>query len=139
VAVVVKVRRVLAAVVLVLAVVALAVPSAAAQTATFRFGVTELRRGSDPATAEASGTFRCGPLTDNRGVVDLTVRQGSTTGYGYVYLDGACDGTTHTWTATVTSYNGTYRRGRAAVTASGYAEGTEGLQTTRFSASRRIR
>ena len=68
-----------------------------------------------------SGRYVCGPFSpDSDGVVDLTVVQGGTTGYGYLYLT-ACDGTAKTWSAPVDSVGGQYVRGRAQVSGSGYA------------------
>jgi hypothetical protein len=68
-----------------------------------------------------TGKYVCGPFSpDSDGVIDLTVRQSGTTGYGYIYLT-VCDGSTQTWSAPVDSVNGQFVRGRAQVQGGGYA------------------
>jgi hypothetical protein len=83
----------------------------------------------------ASGEYICGPLSpDSDGVVDLTVEQASTTGYGYLFLT-ACDGSRQTWSAPVDSVGGPFSGGRAEASGSGYAcdRGTgAGCLTTSF-------
>jgi hypothetical protein len=68
-----------------------------------------------------SGRYVCGPFSpDSDGVVDLTVVQQGTTGYGYLYLT-VCDGNAQDWSAPVDSVGGQYARGRAQASGSGYA------------------
>jgi hypothetical protein len=67
-----------------------------------------------------TGRYTCGPFAAGAdGVVDLTARQGSTTGYGYLYPT-ACDGSPQPWSAPVDSVGGQFVRGRAQVSGSGY-------------------
>jgi hypothetical protein len=68
-----------------------------------------------------TGQYVCGPFSpDSDGVVDLTVRQGTTTGYGYLY-PAVCDGSAQTWSAPVDSVGAPFVGGRAQVSGSGYA------------------
>ncbi|HEU5474652.1 MAG TPA: hypothetical protein VFV67_28730 [Actinophytocola sp.] len=68
-----------------------------------------------------SGRYVCGPFAPGSdGVVDLTVVQAGTTGYGYLFVT-VCDGSAQNWSAPVDSVGGPFVRGRAEVTGSGYA------------------
>jgi hypothetical protein len=66
-----------------------------------------------------TGTYVCGPFAEGDGVVDLTVTQGDTTGYGYVY-PSACDGTARPWSAVVDSVSTPFVPGRVRVVGGGY-------------------
>jgi hypothetical protein len=69
----------------------------------------------------ATGEYICGPFSpDSDGVIDLTVQQPSTTGYGYVFLT-VCDGSRQSWSAPVDSVGGPFANGRAQASGSGYA------------------
>jgi hypothetical protein len=127
-------RRVVLAVI-VAATLAVA-PTAWALPETFDFTVDGGRLAADRHTVVVSGTYTCGPFdTTGAGVVDLTVQQGRTTGFGYVPIL-TCDGSAQTYQAEVVSNSDRrFTRGTARATASGYVEGTVGglgfLQTTR--------
>jgi hypothetical protein len=123
------------------AVVALA-PAAWAQDGTFDFTIDAGRLAADRHTVVVSGTYTCGPFDETgAGVVDLTVRQGRTTGFGYVPIL-TCDGTAQAYQEEVVSNSDRqFKRGAASAGASGYVEGVRGgepfLQTT-FVDGRRI-
>ena len=69
----------------------------------------------------ATGEYLCGPLSPSSdGVVDLTIEQLGTTGYGYLFLT-VCDGSRQTWSAPVDSVGGPFANGRAQASVSGYA------------------
>jgi hypothetical protein len=103
------------------AAVVLGVGQPAVAEPTLQVSVTGAQLTSGGLQVVLSGRYVCGPFSpDSDGVVDLTVRQGSTTGYGYLYLT-ACDGNAQTWSAPADSVGGQYVRGRAQVTGSGYA------------------
>ncbi|HEX3211759.1 MAG TPA: hypothetical protein VH016_04280, partial [Actinomycetota bacterium] len=114
-------------------------PAAWAQDETFGFTIDAARLAADRHTVVVSGSYTCGPFDLNvvggGGTVDLTVRQGRVTGFGYVPIE-VCDGTARDWQEEVTTFGGpTFMRGAARATASGYVEGVRGgqgvLQTTR--------
>jgi hypothetical protein len=111
-------------------------PAAWALDDTFGFTVDTARLAADRHTVVVGGTYTCGPFdTTTGGVVDLTVRQGRTTGFGYVSIL-TCDGTAQPYQAEVVSNSDRrFKRGAARVTASGYAQGVVGgesfTQTTR--------
>ena len=113
-----------------------AAPAAWALDQTFGFTVDTARLAADRHTMVVSGTYTCGPFdTTDRGVVDLTVQQGRTTGFGYVPIL-TCDGNAHTYQAEVVSNSDRqFKPGAATATASGYVEGVVGgqpfVQTTR--------
>jgi hypothetical protein len=108
-------------------------PAAWAVDETFDFTVDAARLAADGHTIVVSGTYTCGPFDTTGGVVDLTVRQGRTTGFGYAPIL-KCDGSAQTYeTDVVSNSNRQFKRGAAWVTASGYVQGTAGgLQTTRI-------
>jgi Family of unknown function (DUF6299) len=112
-----------------------AAPAAWAVEATFGFTVDAARLAADRHTVVVSGTYTCGRFdTTGAGFVDLTVRQGLTTGFGDVPIL-TCDGTAKAYQAEVVSNSDRrFKRGAASVTASGYVEGMVGderfLQTT---------
>ena len=81
------------------------------------------------------GTYSCGPFpggVPERGVIDLTVRQESpseqVTGFGFVEPT-VCDGTSQRFTAEVTAVLGSFQRGLATWSASGFVESADGTQT----------
>jgi hypothetical protein len=118
-----------------------AAPTAWALDETFGFTVDAARLAADRHTVVVSGTYTCGPFdTTGAGVVDLTVRQGRTTGFGYVPVL-TCDGSAKGYRAEVVSNSDRrFMRGAASATASGYVEGTVGgesfRQTTRVDSQR---
>jgi hypothetical protein len=68
-----------------------------------------------------TGRYVCGPFSpDSDGVVDLTLVQVNTTGYGYLYPT-VCDGTAQSWSAPIDSVGAPFARGRAQASGSGYA------------------
>ena len=81
--------------------------------------VTGAQLASGGQQVVVSGQYVCGPFSSADGVVDLTLVQAATTGYGYLY-PAVCDGTAQTWSAPVDSVGGPFVRGRAQVTGSGY-------------------
>ena len=125
-------RTVLA--VLVAATLAVA-PAAWAVDTTLGFTIDAARLAADRHTVVVSGTYTCGPFdTTGPGFVDLTVRQGRTTGFGSVPIL-TCDGDAQTYQAEVVSNSDRrFTRGAARASASGYVEGMVGevsfLQTT---------
>lgn len=101
------------------AVVGLAQPAMA--EATVQVSVTGARLVTGGSQVMLSGRYVCGPFSpDSDGVVDLTVVQQDTTGYGYLFMT-VCDGSTQSWTAPVDSVGGPFARGRAQASGSGYA------------------
>jgi hypothetical protein len=90
---------------------------------------------ADPATVVLVGEYTCGPFpggVPDRGVIDLGVDQsvnGATRrGIGYL-TPTVCDGTPQWYAAGVSTVDGTaFRRARATWSASGYVEGSGGLQ-----------
>jgi hypothetical protein len=127
-------RRVVLAVIV--AATLAAAPAAWALDVTFGFTVDAGRLAADRRIVVVSGTYTCGPFdTTGAGVVDLTVQQGRTTGFGYVPIL-TCDGTAQAYEAEVASNSDRrFERGAARATASGYVEGVAGgepfRQTTR--------
>ena len=110
-------------------------PAAWAQDETFGFTIDAARLAADRHTVVVSGSYTCGPFDTTGGVVDLTVVQGRTTGFGSVPIL-ICDGSAQTYQAEVVSNSDRrFKRGAARATASGYVEGVRGeersLQTTR--------
>jgi hypothetical protein len=102
----------------VLAVLAAAIavtPAVWAQDETFAFTVDAVRLAADRHTVVVSGTYTCGPMDLNvvggGGTVDLTVRQGQVTGFGFVPIQ-VCDGTAQPYQAEVTTF-GTVSSSRA--------------------------
>ena len=81
--------------------------------------VSGARLAAGGAQVVVSGTYVCGPFAEGDGVVDLTVTQGDTTGYGYVYPT-ACDGAQQPWSAVVDSVGTPFVAGRARVAGGGY-------------------
>ncbi|HSO53865.1 MAG TPA: hypothetical protein VL330_14180 [Actinomycetes bacterium] len=110
-------------------------PAAWAQVETFGFTIDAARLATDRHTLVVSGTYTCGPLDLNvvagGGTVDLTVRQGRVTGFGYVPIE-VCDGTAQDWREEVTTFGGpTFKRGAARASASGDVRGErDGLPVT---------
>lgn len=104
---------------------------ASAQAATFPFSVDRIWLAGGERVAVV-GTYSCGPFAANVGTVDLTVRQGGRTGYGYATID-VCDGRSRQYEAEVTSVDGQpFTAGPATVAASGYVCALSGspCQTT---------
>ena len=102
-------------------------PAAWAQGETFGFTIDAARLAADRHTVVVSGSYTCGPLDLNvvagGGTVDLTVRQGRVTGFGYVPIE-VCDGTAQDWQEEVTTFGGPiFKRGAARASASGYVQG----------------
>ena len=103
---------------------------------TFGFTIDAARLAADRHTVVVSGSYTCGPFdTTGAGVVDLTVVQGRTTGFGYVPIL-LCDGSAQAYQAEVVSNSDRrFKRGAARATASGYVEELRGdqgiLHTTR--------
>ena len=122
-------------VMLLLALVALMVPVevTSAQTGlTFEAQRAEL--AADPTVVVLRGFYSCGPFAGGvpeRGVIDPTVRQArpdeQVTGFGF-FVPAVCDGTLQRFAASVTAVSGSFRRGRATWSASGFVEGTTGSQ-----------
>ena len=81
--------------------------------------VSKARLAAGGAQVVLSGEYVCGPFAEGDGVVDLTVTQGGTTGYGYVY-PSACDGAAQPWSAVVDSVNTPFTAGRVRVIGGGY-------------------
>lgn len=90
-------------------------PAAAAPTLQVTVTGAQLVTGQVVLT----GQYVCGPFSSADGVVDLTLRQAETTGYGYLY-PSTCDGAPQTWSAPVDSVGGPFVRGRAQASGSGY-------------------
>jgi hypothetical protein len=120
-------RRVILAV-LVVATVAVS-PAAWAQDETFEFTVGAARLATDRHTVLVSGTYTCGPMdldvVGGGGTVDLTVRQGQVTRFGFVPIE-VCDGAAQPYQAEVTTF-GTrqFKRGAARASASGIVHGEQ--------------
>lgn len=88
---------------------------------TLQVSVTGARLAAGGTQVVLSGRYVCGPFAPGSdGVVDLTVVQEGTTGYGYLYLT-VCDGSTQNWSAPVDSVGGLFVRGRGQASGSGYA------------------
>ena len=81
--------------------------------------VSEARLAAGGSQVVVSGEYVCGPFAEGDGVVDLTVTQRGTTGYGYVY-PSACDGSAQRWSAVVDSVNTPFVAGRVRVVGGGY-------------------
>jgi uncharacterized protein DUF6299 len=78
----------------------------------------------DPKSGNAtvSGTVTCTGVADFTGISgDLTQTVGRFTISGFFFSSFACDGTTQSWTATVTSSNGRFGGGQATVRATAFA------------------
>jgi hypothetical protein len=86
---------------------------------TLQLSANSARLVAGGAQIVVSGRYVCGPFAEADGVVDLTVVQGDTTGYGYVY-PSVCDGTPQAWSAPVDSVGAPFVPGRAQVTGGGY-------------------
>ena len=116
-----------------LVVLVLPVGSAGVQTG-LTFETRHANLAADPIAVVLRGTYSCGPFpggVPDRGVIDLTVRQAGTseqvTGFGFVEPT-VCDGTSQRFTAEVTAVSGSFRRGLATWSASGFVEGANGTQ-----------
>jgi hypothetical protein len=102
-------------------------PAAWAQDEPFEFTVDAATLAADRHTIVVSGTYTCGPMdldvVGGGGTVDLTVRQGRVTGFGFVPILH-CDGSVQTYQAEVTTF-GTpqFQRGAARASASGIVHG----------------
>jgi hypothetical protein len=122
---------------LVLAGAALLVPAAPASAVAGGLTVT-----ARTALLEAGGTsvilvgqYTCGPLdggVPDRGVIDMGVRQTvggvQVTGIGYL-TPTVCDGQPQWYAVELTAVTGTFQLGPARWSASGYVEGSTGLQS----------
>lgn len=116
-----------------LVVFVLPVGRAGAQTG-LTFETKHANLAADPIAVVLRGTYSCGPFpggVPDRGVIDLGVSQAGpseqVTGIGY-FEPTVCDGTSQRFTAEVTAVSGSFRRGLATWSASGYVEGTNGTQ-----------
>jgi hypothetical protein len=129
-------RRIATTLVLSLSLVLALAPSATAATDA---GLTVRARwallSDDPATVVLVGAYTCGPFpggVPDRGVIDLAVDQrvAGATRHGIGYLTPTvCDGTPQWFAAGVSTVDGTaFRRANATWGASGYVEGSGGLQ-----------
>lgn len=93
---------------------------AAAQTTTFPFSIDRVWLAGG-AKVVVVGTYSCGPFASNGHTVDLTVRQGGRTGYGYT-TTAVCDGRSQQYEAVVESVDSQpFGVGPATVAASGLA------------------
>ena len=98
-----------------------------ARDESFELTVDAARLAADRHTIVVSGTYTCGPMeldvVAGGGTVDLTVRQGRVTGFGYVPIL-RCDDTVQTYRTEVTTF-GTrqFKRGAARASASGIVHG----------------
>ena len=104
-------------------------PAAWAQDESFEFTVDAARLAADRHTVLVSGTYTCGPLDLNvvggGGTIDLTVRQGRVSGFGFVPIQ-VCDGATQHYQADVTTFGGRpFKRGNATASASGIVHGED--------------
>jgi hypothetical protein len=86
-------------------------------------------------TVTLAGRYTCGPFeggVPGSGVVDLTLSQAVagvvTTAFGFL-TPTVCDGRSQRYAVDLTAVNGTFQHGRARWSASGYVEGSTGLQT----------
>lgn len=114
-------RGLLRLVVVVAGVLAVVVGGGGSATAepTLQVSVDKARLAAGGMQVVLSGEYVCGPFAEGDGVVDLTVTQGGTTGYGYVY-PSACDGAAQPWSAVVDSVNTPFVAGRVRVVGGGY-------------------
>jgi hypothetical protein len=82
---------------------------------------------SQSGSATISGTVTCTGVADFAGLNgSLTQTVGRFTISGFFFSSFTCDGTTQTWTATVTSSNGRFGGGQATVQASAFACNSSG-------------
>jgi hypothetical protein len=112
-------------------------PASPASAVADGFTVTA-RAGSLQAggtTVTLAGRYTCGPFAGgvpDRGVVDLTLTQTVdgmvTTAFGFL-TPTVCDGRPQRYAVNLTAVNGTFQPGRALWSASGYVEGSTGLQS----------
>lgn len=92
---------------------------AAVAEPTLQVSVSKARLAAGGTQVVLTGEYVCGPFAEGDGVVDLTVTQGATTGYGYAY-PSVCDGAAQPWSAVVESVNTPFVAGRARVVGGGY-------------------
>ena len=122
-------------VMLLLALVALTFPLEAASAQTgLTFEAQRAELAADPTVVVLRGTYSCGPFpggVPERGVIDLTVRQArpdrQVTGFGF-FEPTVCNGRLQRFAASVTAVSGSFGRGPATWSASGFVEGTTGTQ-----------
>jgi hypothetical protein len=128
-------RRVL----LSLALVATAILGSASPASAITSGLNVAAQGAfvqeDRAAVVLIGWYTCGPFANgvpDRGVVDLTIRQTArdveTTAFGFL-TPTVCDGRGQRFAIDITAVDGTFKRGPARWSASGYVEGSTGIQT----------
>jgi hypothetical protein len=86
---------------------------------TLQVSVSKARLTAGGAQVVLTGEYACGPFAEGDGVVDLTVTQGGTTGYGYVH-PSACDGAAQPWSAVVDAVSTPFVAGRVQVVGGGY-------------------
>ena len=118
-----------------LALVAVMLPVEATGARTgLTFEAKRAELAADRTVVVLRGTYSCGPFpggVPERGVIDLTVRQTrpdrQTTGFGF-FEPAICNGTVQRFAASVTAVSGSFRRGPASWSASGYVEGVTGSQ-----------
>ena len=86
-------------------------------------------------TVTLAGRYTCGPFAGgvpDRGVVDVTLSQTvggvETIAFGFL-TPTVCDGRPQRYAVDLTAVNGTFQHGRARWSASGYVEGSTGLQS----------
>jgi hypothetical protein len=114
---------------MILAAILVSATAASAQDGTLPFTIDTARLAADRHTVVVSGIYTCPPLDLNvpggGGTIDLTVRQGRVTGFGFVPIQ-VCDGSTQAWEADVTTF-GTrqFKRGTASASASGDVNGAD--------------
>jgi hypothetical protein len=122
-------------VVLVLVLVALMFPVEATSAQTgLTFEAQRAELAADGTVVVLRGTYSCGPFpggVPERGVIDLTVRQArpdeEVTGFGF-FEPTVCNGKLRRFAASVTAVSGSFQRGPATWSASGFVEGTTGSQ-----------
>jgi hypothetical protein len=122
-------------VMLFLALVALLFPVEATRAQTgLTFEAQRAELAANPTVVVLRGVYSCGPFpggVPERGVIDLTVRQArpdeQVTGFGF-FEPTVCNATLQRFAATVTAVSGSFRRGPATWSASGFVEGTTGSQ-----------
>jgi hypothetical protein len=110
--------------------VALLLPVGATSAQTgLTFEAQRAELAAEPTVVVLRGTYSCGPFpggVPDRGVIDLTMRQArpdeQVTGFGF-FEPTVCNGTLQRFAASVTAVSGSFRRGPATWSASGFVEG----------------
>ena len=95
---------------------------------------------SQSGTATISGTVTCTGTADFSGINgNVTQTVGRFTINGFFFASLTCDGTTQTWTATVTSQNGRFGGGHATVDAFAFACNSSGCGQDQVTQQVRLR